>query len=240
MTGSIRSICIGAATATLAMGLAACDQTTYGTGTPVGMQTIQDLAGIADLGPSKQGPIKYTARPGLVPPPPGTPLPPPGSDQQAVASDWPTDPDAQAARLKQETAAREKFCADYVNKNRPECLDPGFRLPSSAQADASRQPSPTLLNMNVDPAKAALGTPEQDALATKLFAKAKGAVAVDENGNPVRRYLADPPVSYREPDPTAPVVFDKKPAKKKWRWPWEPATDTVSPSTSTASDSPPG
>ncbi len=223
MTGSIRSVCFGVVTAGLALGLGACSQTTYGTGTPVGMQTMEDLAGIADLGSPKQDSIKYSARPGIVPPPSGAPLPAPGSDQQAVASNWPNDPDARAKQFKAQVAAREKFCAEVNNKNLPECRDPGFRLPPSAQASAaSRAPSQTLLNQNVKPGEAAHSTAAQDAQAKKLFADARGNVAVDENGKPIRRYLTDPPSDYRVPDPNAPTVIDNKPAtKKKWKWPWQ-------------------
>ncbi len=246
MTGSIRSICIGAAIAALAFGLAACSQTTYGTGTPVGMQTVEDIAGIADLGGQKKEPIKYSARPGLVAPPPGTPLPPPGADQQAVAANWPNDPDAQARLFKEQAAAREQFCAKSENKLLPECRDPGFRLAPSK--NASRAPSPTLLNQNVDAGKLAHSSPEQDAQAKKLFAEAKGTVAIDANGKPIRRYLTDPPSDYRVPDPNAPVVFEKKSAQKKWRWPWEkapPSADALAPSaatpdTATTGTAPPG
>ncbi len=222
MTGSIRSVCIGVATVGLALGLGACSQTTYGTGTPVGMQTMEDLAGIADLGAPKKDVVKYSARPGIVPPPAGAPLPPPGSDQPNVAANWPNDPDAQARQLKAQAAAREKFCAEDNNKILPECRDPGFRLPPKAQAEASRAPSPTLLNQNVDAGELAHSTAQQDAQAKKLFADARGQVAVDENGKPIRRYLTDPPSQYREPDPNAPVEIDNKPAtKKKWKWPWQ-------------------
>lgn len=225
MTGSIRSVFIGVAAATLALGLGACNETTYGTGTAPGTQTLQDIAGIAVFGGTAKEPVKYSARPGLVAPPPGTALPPPVSDQQAVAAaNWPNDPDQQSKRLKEEVAAREKLCADATNAMRPECRDPGFRLPASASADnASREPSPTLLNQNLKARDLALGTPEQNAKATKLFADARGQVAVDENGNPIRRYLTDPPSEYRVPDPSAPVEIDNKPATKpkKWKWPWE-------------------
>ncbi len=240
MTGSIRSVCIGVAAATLAIGLGACTQTTYGTGTPVGMQTIQDLAGIADLASPKQDNIQFAPRPGLVPPPPGAPLPPPDSDKQAVAANWPKDPDAEAKRFRADVAAREKFCADQANKIRPECRDPGFRLPEST--DSGRQPNQTLVNAGMTDTERgdqAHSTATQNEAAKKLFARANGQVAVDENGKPIRRYLTDPPSDYRMPDPNAPVVFDKKAAQKKFRWPWEkasPATDSVTPdTTSTAS-----
>jgi hypothetical protein len=241
MTGSIRSVCIGVATAAFALALGACSETTYGTGTSPGAQTLQDIAGIADMGGQAQQPIKYKPRPGIVAPPPGAPLPPPGSDQASVAANWPKDPDAEAKRFKEEVAAREKFCAEFNNKNLPECRDPGFRVPPSEQATASREPSPTLLNMNVDAAEAAHSTPAQDEQAKKLFADARGTIAVDANGKPVRRYLTDPPSDYRVPDPNAPVVIDAtKAKKKKWRWPWETdTTDTATPAATTANASPP-
>jgi hypothetical protein len=65
-------------------------------------------------------------------------------------------------------------------------------------------------------------TAEEIAAARKAFADARGAVAVDENGNPVRRYLTDPPSEYRIPDPTAPVEIPTKAKKKRtflwWSW----------------------
>jgi hypothetical protein len=236
MTSSIRSIGVSVAAAALAIGLGACSQTTYGTGTTPGMQTIQDLAGIADLGGQAKDPIKYQARPGLVAPPPGTPLPPPGSEPKEVAGNWPNDPDAQAKQMKEQAAAREKFCADQMNQTKPECRDPGFRIVPSQTASASREPSPTLLHMNMKHGQQADSTPEQNAQAMKLFAEAKGQVAVDENGKPIRRYLTDPPGDYRVPDPSAPVTFDNKPKQKKWHWPWEKdttnASDALTPDTS--------
>ncbi len=242
MTGSIRSVCIGVAVATLALGLGACSQTTYGTGTTPGVQTLEDLAGIADLGGQAKAPIKYTARPGIVQPPAGAPLPPPGNDQQAVAANWPTDPDAQAKKVKEQAAALDKFCSEGNNKVLPECRDPGFRLPPEAATNASRAPSPTLVNQGIPASERAHSTPEQDARATKLFAAAKGQVAVDENGNPIRRYLTDPPSDYRVPDPSAPVVFDAK-KKSAFRWPWEKdttATDGLTPDTTATNTTPPG
>ncbi len=221
MTGSIRSVCIGVATAALALGLGACSQTTYGTGTTAGMQTLEDLAGIADMGGQQKDPITYTARPKIVAPPPGTPLPAPGTDQQNVAANWPKDPDAEAKRVKAEAVAREKYCAEPLNRDTPQCRDPGWRLPASA--NTSNAPSQTILNQNVDAGERAHSSPAQDAQAKKLFADARGQVAVDQNGKPIRRYLTDPPSTYREPDPTAPVVIDAKKAdkKKKWKWPWQ-------------------
>lgn len=224
MTGfSIRSLLAAPVAAVLGLALAACSQTTYGTGKSPGAQTLEDIAGIAALGgPSDKEPIDYRARPKIVAPPPGSPLPAPGSEPDpAVAANWPKDPDVEAKKFKAEVAARNAEADRPFGK-----YDPKFALPK--QQTASREPSPTLVNM--DPSKAASEaahmTADEAAKAKKLFADARGNIAVDENGKPIRRYLTDPPSDYREPDPTAPVEVDNKPAantKKKagWKWPWE-------------------
>jgi len=225
MTGSsIRTLLTVPVAAALGLTLAACSQTTYGTGKTPGAQTIEDLAGIAALGGSSaKEPIDYRARPKIVPPPPGAPLPAPGSEPDpTVAANWPKDPDVEAAKFKQESAARAAQADRPFGK-----YDPKFALPKQQQT-ASREPSPTLVNA-ADPraaSNAAHSTAEQNEQAKKLFADSRGNVAVDENGNPIRRYLTDPPTEYRAPDPDAPVEIENKPAannKKKsaWKWPWE-------------------
>jgi hypothetical protein len=224
MTGfSIRSLVAMPVAAVLGLALAACSQTTYGTGKSPGQQTIEDIAGIAALGGgSDKEPIDYRARPKIVQPPPGAPLPPPGSEPDpTVAANWPKDPDVEAKKFKAETAART---AGSEADGPLAKYDPKFSLPKSQTA--SREPSPTLLNMDPRAASdAAHTTPDQVAAAKKLFADARGNIAVDENGKPIRRYLTDPPSDYREPDPDAPVEVDNKPAanskKSGWKWPWE-------------------
>src|SRR3954464_1494129 len=91
--------------ATLALMLAACSQTTYGTGTSVGLQTITDIAKAASLG-DKHDPIDYTPRPPVVAPPTTASLPPPGSapTDTTIAANWPKDPEVQAATVKAQIA----------------------------------------------------------------------------------------------------------------------------------------
>lgn len=190
----------------LALALGAC--TTYGTGTTPAVQTVEDLAGIAALSGAKQDPIKYKPRPKIVAPPSTDTLPPPKDDRQQVASvanpDWPDDPDAKYAAFKADVAAREKAGEPL----------PQVKLPSNK----ATQPVPR----NIDPSEAAMPKPGESEKARKLFADARASVAVDENGNPVRRYLSDPPPQYRIPDPDAPVeIIDKPEAKKKFKWPWQ-------------------
>jgi hypothetical protein len=215
---SLRLLGTAAAIGALGFVLGACSQTTYGTGTTPGQQTLEDLAGIAAFGAPKKDPIDYKARPAIVPPPKGAPLPPPEDSTAAIASaNWPKDPDVEEKKFKADVAARSTGYYDEENLPFGE-KDPKFSLPGGQQPGQE----PNLAKMERDQEKEAIGTPEQDAQAKKLFADSRGLVAVDAEGKPIRRYLTDPPVEYRAPDPNAPVEIEAKPQKKKaWKWPWE-------------------
>lgn len=193
-----------AAIAAMAVALAACQSNTYGTGRSPGLQTVEDIVGIAALSNEKREPIDYKPRPGIVAPPSTATLPAPGaSGSTMVASNWPVDPDVQRAQLKADAAAREAAGLPT----------PKFSLPRSESTEPIRMR---------DPEAEAMSTPEQREAAKKMFADARGAVAVDENGMPVRRYLTDPPSEYRMPDPTAPVeIVDKPKPRKKFKWWWQ-------------------
>jgi hypothetical protein len=214
---SARRLLQATALTALSIGLAGCmgSGTTYGTGKNPGMQTLEDLAGIASMGAPKKEPIEYGARAPLVPPPVGTPLPPPGSDQASVAANWPKDPDVALNKFTAECLAR---AAAQAKGEQPLGInDPKFRVP----AKKSDEPSPMLTDPNKRMDADAHSSPQQDAAAKKLFADSRGA-PTDENGQPIRQYLTDPPSVYRAPDPDAPVEIDAKPAdKKKFKWPWQ-------------------
>ena len=64
---------------------------------------------------------------------------------------------------------------------------------------------------------------EQSQQMRKAFADAKSTMSLDASGKPVRRYLTDPPVEYRQPDPTQPTEFTEK--KKKFHWWWQKKDD---------------
>jgi hypothetical protein len=224
MAGSSSLRAAGAAASIAAVGLflAACSQTTYGTGTTPGQQTLEDIAGIAAFGAPKKEPIDYSARPAIVPPPKGTPLPAPGDPTAVASANWPKDPDVEQKKFKAEVAARDPGGYD---EDPTKVVNPNFSLPTQPQG-----PEPNLAKMERDQEKEALSTTaEQNAAVKKLFADARGVVAVDAEGKPIRRYLTDPPVEYREPDPNAPVEIEAKPQQKKrtWRWPWEQQDDTA-------------
>jgi hypothetical protein len=207
-TALVPSLLVGAA-----LTLGACSSmTTYGTGTTAASQTVQDVAGILSLGgKKKEDPINYEPRPPIVEPPAAT-LPPPGSDTSAVvASNWPVDPDEEQKRMealvkeRQEAGQSLKFTVPDAPA-RPVKIDPENRVPSPE----------SLLRAKLR------GEGNNSEETKKMFANAKMAKSgsFDEDGNPVRRYLIEPPAQYREPDLESPVEITEKPKKKKgFKWP---------------------
>jgi hypothetical protein len=203
----LRVFAVGAA----AVALTACNAMTYGTGTTPAMQTVQDLTGLATGGKADKDPIDYSPRPKIVAPPPGATLPPPGSGQQVASTNWPNDPDLLKAQVKADAEARAA-----AGKS------DDIRLPSNKFVPAAAPGERTL-------------TKEEQAELVKAMAAAKGGMSVDANGNPIRKYLTDPPVEYRQPDPNAPVALaaDGKPKKKKLKWWWQKDEDVAAPDTAT-------
>ncbi len=198
-------VLVGIALTGSALALAGCQSgVTYGTGKTPAMQTVEDLAGIAMLGTTETERIDYRPRAGVVTPPSAAALPVPGSGQPVSASvaNWPNDPDAQRARIRAEAAERERTGAAMPNLNLPRSAPTGPVVMRDAEQEA-------------------MGTPESKARARQMFADARGGVAVDENGVPVRRYITDPPSEYRMPDPNAPVEIAEKPKQRKFKWFWE-------------------
>lgn len=190
-----------------ALALAGCSGTTYGTGKSPGMQTLEDLAGIAAMSGEKKEPIDYTPRPKVVAPPSVAQLPPPGTGTATLDPNWPVDPEKKRAKILADADAREAAGLQAAKGSIPIMGKP-----------KEGEVNQTLLGY--DPEKDAMPKPGEEAGAKKLFAEARG-IAVDENGQPIRRYLSDPPSEYRIPDPTAPVVITDKPKKKKFKWWWQ-------------------
>jgi hypothetical protein len=190
----------GALLAVAALALAGCQSgMTYGTGKSPGMQTLEDVVGIAAISNERREPIDYQPRPDIVPPPTVADLPPPstGGNSAMVAANWPVDPDVQSEQIRAEIARREAAGEPL----------PTFRLPPRQQPVAAAGDAPM--------------TKEQEAELRRRFADARGNVAVDEYGNPVRRYLTDPPVEYRyEATVDGEVVTAAAPPKKPRKFLW--------------------
>lgn len=180
-----------------AFALSACTAgNTYGTGTSPGMQTLQDITGIAMIAGKKKDPIDYEPRPDLVAPPSTADLPPPQSDTATTtAANWPNDPDLAKAKASAAAASADQDPNQYY------------------VASAAPPSAPTIEQTSKDL------TPAQLAEVRKAFAAAHGGVSVDANGNPIRKYLTDPPVEYRQPDPTQPLTAENQQKKrKKFLW----------------------
>lgn len=181
-----------------ASALAGCTGNTYGTGTSPGMQTLQDITGVAGLSPKDKEPINYTPRPKIVAPPTVGALPPPVVDNPTqTAANWPNDPDLLRAKVKADAETRAATGS------------PQLQLPKARTVDGGYQPVDAGL------------TKEQIEEVRKQMAAVKGRMAVDENGNPVRKYLTDPPNDYRLPDPNAPIAVAEVKKKKKFKWWWQ-------------------
>jgi len=203
-----------AAVVAAGVALSACNSMTYGTGTSPGAQTLKDVAGIADLTGKKKDKIDYEPRPSIVVPPSTASLPQPVNGNEALGPNWPNDPDEKTAKLKATVAALEAE-GKHINIKLPQGAEP----PKDPYADLTPK--------------------ERNALVRKLAAEAKGVVAVDANGNPVRRYLSDPPVIYRQADLTAPppATVDEKKKKKKWWQFWKSNQPALTASVAQASAS---
>lgn len=181
--------------------VAACSGTTYGTGISPEQQTVSDLMGIASLGGSKAPPIDYRPRGNIVAPPNASTLPVPGAaaastDVAAVEADpnWPKDPDVDAQQRKQ---------AKQASFGKP---SPNFILPAGQTSIGNAQASANAY----DAQRRAEGKQAWD----ELHKSKRGSV--DANGNPVRKYLTEPPVAYREPDPNSPMSDPPKTKMKKF------------------------
>ena len=198
----LQSIVI-AASAGMALGLSGCMSggTTYGTGVPVGKQTVSDLSGLVSLSKPKPH-IDYAQRPPLVEPPKtaALSLPPPGQD--ATSPDWPNDPDA-AERARKKALAKgggEDVVIDIPVAPK--------RMPPPARVDSSYRFE--------DPKKVA----ERERLFAEAKANSTGIGKRDANGNLIRQSLYEPPTTYLEPDPSAPTVIEDPKKKKKKHWFW--------------------
>lgn len=195
--------------------LGACSSTTYGTGTSAAKQTIQDVTGILSFGKKKGEDIAYEPRPPIVEPPAAT-LPPPGSDPSAVvAGNWPVDPDEERKRIdnlvkeRREAGQSLKFTVPEEEPTGPVVVS------ATERSDDDRRSMSPEKAMRIRDTVRGKGPSGEDQ--RKLFADAKLARigSFDENGNPVRRYLTEPPAEYREPDLESPIEITEKPKKKK-------------------------
>lgn len=197
-----------------------CLGPTYGTGTPATTQLIDDLGSIASVGsPRKGADIEYKPRPAIVKPTDTASLPAPQQNVAENNPEWVESPEETRARLVAEADANAGNAA--------------YRSPLARRSGTSGSYKPIPRNKGEQAAPEKFGvnnTANQGAEFRRRRQIEKGAYS-DR-----RRFLSDPPLTYRQPSETAPVgdlgeperakerrrISEAKKAgtgKRKW-WPW--------------------
>ncbi len=186
--GVSRSLIFAAAAAPLALG--GCAMTsTYGTGEAPEVALLREMSG--GLLSSKQKPIEYQPRAPLVMPQ-NDQLPPPSDTAAVTSPDWPVDPKdtAVASAAKDDNPYDDVTVADYQRTRPLAELQPKKKLtPPKNDRMSDRQEYYRLARQ---------GRGEGEAFG-KALADSKGYSNSQE-----RRYLTDPPLTYRAPADTAP------------------------------------
>ncbi|WAJ27708.1 hypothetical protein [Antarcticirhabdus aurantiaca] len=183
------------------IGLSGCMGPTYGTGTSAGAQLFDDLDQFADLTPNSTQ-IPYAPRPELVRPNSVGALPAPRSVRNTTDDpNWPESPEQRAARL--------RAAGDAVNNNGD--------TPIRGDVLAAEKEGVT------DEMRAAATRNGRSSESRRLYSSASGSTTLsptqlrssreliqqrvaEQRGNPnQRRYLSEPPTTYRQPAASAPV-----------------------------------
>lgn len=181
-------------TAIAPLALSGCvSSPTYGTDKTAGAQLFDDVSNMASFGQGKKkARIDYKPRPDLVRPAPGEKgaLPQP-QDSVAQAGDpaWPESPEERRKRLRDEITAKRD--------------DPNFVSPVEQDgpvADNARQILPSGSSRREDYESR---TPTFDS--SKVAAYKKAREQQMQGSSTTRRYLSEPPLTYREPASTAAV-----------------------------------
>ncbi|MDN5928134.1 MAG: hypothetical protein L0I29_13755 [Hyphomicrobiales bacterium] len=161
---------------------------TYGTGTPADKQLLNDVTGIIQLGPKDKPRIDNRPRPELVRPSKSevAVLPPPQNDVATSANpQWPESPEARRQRLRMDATAHQSD-PSYV----PDIEGPA---PSPSRGGVVHTKG---YDVNLD-GSGLYSNADQ----AKEF---KRRQAINKQGSPaVRRYLSEPPLTYRQPAATA-------------------------------------
>jgi|APThiThiocy_cv2_1041547.scaffolds.fasta_scaffold00434_62 hypothetical protein len=163
---------------------------TYGTGTPSDKQLLDDMTGMITLGPKEPKHIDTRPRPDLVRPAKSevAVLPPPQQDVATSSNpQWPESPEAKRQRLRAEATAGQD--------------DPNFS-PQIAGPTSSQPSAPVLRTRGTDVSLTG-GGPDASTNQSDEF---KRRMAINKQGSATeRRYLSEPPLTYRQPAATAPA-----------------------------------
>lgn len=177
--------------------LSGCLGPTYGTDKTATAQLFDDLGNIASLGSSnKAEEITYNPRPAIVKPVDTASLPTPQQNVVENNPAWVESPEETRARLVAEADAG------------------GYTYRSPLARTTSRPTSPPTTGREGDntPSIGTAATREQQSRAFREALKIKQGAYSDR-----RRYLSDPPLTYRQPAETAPIGDLGEPEKTKER-----------------------
>jgi hypothetical protein len=162
---------------------------TYGTGTPADKQLLNDVTGIIQLGPKDKPRIDNRPRPELVRPAKSelAVLPPPQDDVATSANpQWPESPEARRRKLRMEATANQS--------------DPTY-VPDIEGPESSPRRAGVIHTKGYDVYLDG-SSPVGESDRSKEF---KRRQAINKQGSPTtRRYLSEPPLTYREPAASAP------------------------------------
>jgi hypothetical protein len=169
-------------------GLGGCIQTsTYGTGETPEFAIFREMTG--GLGRAPKQPIDYQPRAPLVMPPTNGTLPPPVATAEAATSNWPLDPDKtpKGSRYQDDTPLNDISSVEYRRLK-----------PLAGKVGNANWYNPREYDQ-----------PQYDIVDKKQRHEFQAALD-DANGlgQTGRRYLTDPPESYRQPAATAPTEFE--------------------------------
>jgi hypothetical protein len=196
---------------------------TYGTDKTATEQLASDVTGILSIAPKRRDPIDYKPRPDLVKPAPGAAaaLPAP-QDSVTVASNpsWPESPEQRRARIRAEATANQNnpnydspVVSDVAVASAASSSSSSFGLPAKGDDSGSNQ---------------SIRRPE---FKNTREAYKKRLAETKQGSETSRKYLSEPPLTYRQPAATAPVddigedEFKKErraraAARKKGDWSW--------------------
>jgi hypothetical protein len=181
------SVSLGAACLLLAGCMGA---PTYGTDKPADKQLLDDVTGIITLTPKEARHVDHSPRPELVRPAKSevSVLPPPQDDMATSANpQWPESPEAKRQRLRAEATAGQD--------------DPNFS--PQVGGPASSAPRGSLLKTRGTDVSLTGGGPDSS---TDRSAEFRRRMAINKQGSETeRRFLSEPPLTYRQPAGSAPT-----------------------------------
>jgi len=183
---SLRALLI--ALVAVPIGLAGCSPTaTYGTGQAPEVALFREVTGGLLSRDKKKQDIKYQPRAPLVMPPNSESLPPPADSAAVAAADWPVSEDERLADVNRRNSD-PRYVGSQAQYRYLKPLADAMDEPSAAPA-----PSPSHREI--------VGMRQNGVQFRQALAESKGF------GHNERRYLTDPPETYREPAATAPSEF---------------------------------